>query len=177
MFLSYILFWCKHILLHPAVLLIYHYGWPNQTVRYISPFLFIRGLSCPRSVQTSLTQNGLKGANAKKTKWRISGRSNQNIFKFVCAVLMSPTHIGLDYVKNLAKNISCLDCLATSFLFLVVTLALQQNPRSSIGLEIRPKNALTAIGPSCPLQTILLSDLVGCDSLLQIVMAVWRSFF
>jgi hypothetical protein len=28
------------------------------------------------------------------------------------------------------------------------------------------------LGRSCPLQTILLSDLVGCDSPLQIVMAV-----
>ena len=32
------------------------------------------------------------------------------------------------------------------------------------------------LGHSCPLQTILLSDLVGCDSPLQIVMAVWRHF-
>ncbi len=31
--------------------------------------------------------------------------------------------------------------------------------------------------PSCPLQAILLSDLFGCDSPLQIVMAVWRAFF
>jgi hypothetical protein len=37
--------------------------------------------------------------------------------------------------------------------------------------------SLLHLGPSCPLQTILLSDLVGCDSLLQIVMAVWRAFF
>jgi hypothetical protein len=29
-------------------------------------------------------------------------------------------------------------------------------------------------GPSCPLQTILLSDLVGCDSPLQIEMAVFK---
>jgi hypothetical protein len=28
--------------------------------QYINPFLFIIGLSCPRSVQTSLTQNFLK---------------------------------------------------------------------------------------------------------------------
>jgi len=31
--------------------------------------------------------------------------------------------------------------------------------------------------PSCLQQTILLSDLVGCDSPLQIVMAVWHTFF
>jgi hypothetical protein len=46
--------------------------------------------------------------------------------------------------------------------------------RSSIGLEIRP---LQPLGPSCPLQTILLGDLVGCGNPLQIVMAVWRTFF
>ncbi len=31
------------------------------------------------------------------------------------------------------------------------------------------------LGPSCPLQTIPVSDLVGCGSPLQIVMAVWRA--
>jgi hypothetical protein len=35
---------------------------------------------------------------------------------------------------------------------------------------------LLPIGRSFPLQTILLSDLVGCDSPLQIVMAIWRAF-
>jgi hypothetical protein len=39
------------------------------------------------------------------------------------------------------------------------------------------KVPLMPLGPSCPLQTILLSDLVGCGSLLQIVMAVGISFF
>ncbi len=39
------------------------------------------------------------------------------------------------------------------------------------------KMPILAFGPSCPLQTILLSDLVGCDSPLQIVTAVWRPFF
>jgi hypothetical protein len=33
------------------------------------------------------------------------------------------------------------------------------------------------LGRSCPQQTILLNDLVGCDCPLQIVMAVWRTFF
>ncbi len=33
------------------------------------------------------------------------------------------------------------------------------------------------LGPSCPLQTILLSNLVGHDSPLQIIMAVWQTFF
>jgi hypothetical protein len=45
----------------------------------------------------------------------------------------------------------------------------------SIGLEIRPQSTIILpLGPSCPLQTILLSDLVGCDSPLQIVVAVWH---
>ncbi len=35
---------------------------------------------------------------------------------------------------------------------------------------------LLPLGPSCPLQTILLSDLVGCGSPLQIVMAVGALF-
>ncbi len=55
----------------------------------------------------------------------------------------------------------------------MVTLALKKNPRSSIGLVIRPESAFSVFGRSCPLQTILLSNLVGCDSPLQIVMAFW----
>ncbi len=35
---------------------------------------------------------------------------------------------------------------------------------------------LLPIGRSCALETILLSDLVGCDSPLHIVMAIWRAF-
>jgi hypothetical protein len=35
------------------------------------------------------------------------------------------------------------------------------------------KVPLLPLGCSCPLQTILLSDLVGCDSTLQTVMAGW----
>jgi hypothetical protein len=35
---------------------------------------------------------------------------------------------------------------------------------------------LLPLGPSCPLQTILLGYLVGYDSLLLIVMTVWRAF-
>ncbi len=33
------------------------------------------------------------------------------------------------------------------------------------------------LGHSCPLQTILLSDLIGRDSPLQTVMAIWHHFF
>ncbi len=39
------------------------------------------------------------------------------------------------------------------------------------------KVPLLPLGPSCHLQTILLSDLVGCDSPLQKVMAFWCTFF
>jgi hypothetical protein len=35
------------------------------------------------------------------------------------------------------------------------------------------KVPLLPLGPSCPLQTILLSDLVWCDSQLQKLMAIW----
>jgi hypothetical protein len=38
------------------------------------------------------------------------------------------------------------------------------------------KVPLLPLGPSCPLQTILLSDLVGRDNSLQMVMAVWNTF-
>jgi hypothetical protein len=49
-----------------------------------------------------------------------------------------------------------------------------KNPKSwKSGLKV----SLLPVGRSCPLQTILLSDLVGCDSPLQIVMAIWRTFF
>ncbi len=46
----------------------------------------------------------------------------------------------------------------------------------SLGLKV----PLLRLEPSCPLQTILailLSDLVGCDSPLQIVLAVCLHFF
>ncbi len=86
-----------------------------------NPVLFIRGLSCPHCVQTSLTQNCLQPT----TSW---------------------------YPYNLLP-------------VLVGTLALKK-PRS-----------LLLLGPSCPLQTILLSDLLtqmwqpNADS-----MAVWCAF-
>jgi hypothetical protein len=66
-----------------------------------------------------------------------------------------------------------LDFLTTSFLFPMVTLyffnkSLGQVLAWKSGLKVH----LLPLGPSCPLQTILLSDLVKCDSPLQIVMAV-----
>jgi hypothetical protein len=64
----------------------------------------------------------------------------------------------------------------TSFLCIVNDIGFFKNPRSSIGLEIKPKIAFT-LGPSCPLQTILLNDMVGCDSPQQIVMAVCCIFY
>ncbi len=39
------------------------------------------------------------------------------------------------------------------------------------------KVPLLPLGPSCPLQTILMNDLFGCDSPLQIAMAVWYNYF
>ncbi len=49
--------------------------------------------------------------------------------------------------------------------------------RSSMACVLGLIVPLLPLGPSCPLQTILLRDLVGCGSPLQIVMAVWCSFF
>jgi hypothetical protein len=37
------------------------------------------------------------------------------------------------------------------------------------------KLSFLPLGCSCPLQTILLNDLVGCDSPFQIVMAFWHT--
>ncbi len=51
---------------------------------------------------------------------------------------------------------------------------LKNKSRSTVVLlEIRPESAFTALGSSYQ----LLSDLVGCNSPLQIEMAVWRLFF
>jgi hypothetical protein len=53
--------------------------------------------------------------------------------------------------------------------------------KKSIGpvLALTPglKMTLLPLGPSSPLQAILLSDLVGCGSPLQIVIAVCCTFF
>jgi hypothetical protein len=50
-----------------------------------------------------------------------------------------------------------------------------------LGLVLAWKSGLKVpfllLGHYCPLQTILLSGLVGCDSPLQIVMAFWRTIF
>jgi hypothetical protein len=49
-----------------------------------------------------------------------------------------------------------------------------------LGLVLALKSGLNVpllpLGPSCPLQAILLRDLVGFDSLLRIIMAIWRTF-
>jgi hypothetical protein len=41
-------------------LLEYNKAFISEKYESVNPFLFIRGLSCPRSVQTSLTQNILR---------------------------------------------------------------------------------------------------------------------
>ncbi len=48
---------------------------------------------------------------------------------------------------------------------------------SSIGLEIRPQSACTIFRALLPSANYLLSDLVGCGSPLEIVLAVWHTFF
>ncbi len=95
-----------------------------------NPFLFIRGLSCPNSVKTSLTQN--------------------------CPKLTIP---GFPY------NILPVSCGDIGFL--------KKNPKFSVGLEIRPC-AFTAFCPSCRLKLFCWG---GCNSPLQKVLAVWRTFF
>jgi hypothetical protein len=103
----------------------------HHPVLLVNPFLFIRGLSCPSSIQASLSLN--------------------------CLQLTIP---GFLHNRLLAS---------------VATLVFLKNSRSNIGLEIRPQSAFLHLGHSCPLQTILLNDLVGCDSPLQMVMAFWRA--
>ncbi len=105
----------------------------NLNTYSLNTFLFIRGLSCTSSVQTSLTQN--------------------------CHKLTIP---GFPY---------------TVFLYLVMTLSLKKIICLVKAWKSGLKVPLLLLGPSCPLQTILLSDLVGCDSPLQIVMVIWRFFF
>jgi hypothetical protein len=54
--------------------------------------------------------------------------------------------------------------------------------KKTLGLVLALKSGLKVpllpLGPNCPLQTILPSDLIGCASqTLQMVMAIWRNFF
>jgi hypothetical protein len=90
-----------------------------MTLLKVNPFLFIRGLSCPRRVKTSLTHHCLE-------------------------LTMS----GYPY------NLLPVSCGDTSF-------------KKSLGQVLAWKSGLKVpllpIGPSCPLQTILLYDLVRCE--------------
>jgi hypothetical protein len=52
----------------------------------------------------------------------------------------------------------------------------KKNPRSSTGLEIRPQSAFTAFRALLPSANNS-EGWSGCDSPLQVVMAVWRTFF
>jgi hypothetical protein len=56
-----------------------------------------------------------------------------------------------------------------------MTLALKKLLGVVLAWKSGLKVPLLPLGRSCPLQTILLSDLVGCDIPLQIVMAFWRT--
>ncbi len=87
-----------------------------------SPFLFIRGVSCPRCVHCGRPQS----LNSLKL----------NIPRFLHNCL----------------PISCGDI---------------GSGNQALKVHFMP------LGRSCPLKTILLNDLVGCDSPLQIVMAFW----
>ncbi len=61
-------------------------------------------------------------------------------------------------------------------LLLVVTLALKNKQGQVLAWKSGLKVSLLPLGLSFTLQAILLSDLVGCESPLQIEMAVWRAF-
>jgi hypothetical protein len=60
---------------------------------------------------------------------------------------------------------------------LVMTLASKK--KKILGLVLAWKSGLKVsflpLGRFCPLQTVLLSDLVGCDSPLQMVIAFWST--
>jgi hypothetical protein len=76
------------------------------------------------------------------------------------ALLPDIINSKLDFLYNLLPvSCSCGD-------FFLKFQGLVMAWKSSLNLLLLPS------GPSYSLQTILLSDLVGCDSLLQIVMAV-----
>ncbi len=84
--------------------------WENNTcklvVRYVNPFLFIRGLSCPSCIQASLSLNCLKLT-----------------------------------IPGFPHNCLLASCGDIGFL---------KNPRSSLGLEIRPLSAFSAFRALLP---------------------------
>jgi hypothetical protein len=71
---------------------------------------------------------------------------------------------GSDIIHGFPYNLHPVSCGDIGFL----------KQRLIFGLKSGPK---APIGPSCPLPTILLSDLIGCGSPLQIVMTFWRTLF
>ncbi len=92
----------------------------TSMLQYLNPFLFIRGLSYPSRVQTSLNQNCLK--------LTITGYP-YNCLPVFCG------DIGIKKIPGLLLTWKS-------------------------GLKV----PLLPLEPSCPLQKILLSDLIGCDS-------------
>jgi hypothetical protein len=90
------------------------------------------------------------------------------------------------------RGLSCSGCIQASLSLNCLKLTIPGFPynclpvscgdigfKKSLGLVLAWKSALKVpllpLRRYCPLQTILLSDLVGCDSPLQIVMATWRT--
>jgi hypothetical protein len=87
---------------------------------------------------------------------------------------------GLCCPSCIQAFLNCLKLTIPEFLhncFLVSCgdIGFKKNPRPNIAQEIWLQSALLPWGHSCPLQTVLLSDLVGCDSPLQRIMAFWRT--
>ncbi len=93
------------------------------------------------------------------------------------------------------RGLSCPGCIQASLSLNCLKLTIPGFPHNSLlascgaigflkkilGLVLArksgPKVPFLPLGRSCPLQTILLRDLVGCDSPLQIVMDFWRHHY
>jgi len=73
-----------------------------------------------------------------------------------CAVFR-PHYVSLNCINLTRPRFPYYNCLP------VTCGNIDLNPMSSISLAIRLKVPFLPLGRSCPLQTILLSDLVGCD--------------
>jgi hypothetical protein len=72
----------------------------------------------------------------------------------------------LPFLISFALSSALSSALSLSFPFL-------SPPQTLAEIFLVTRAVTLTLGHSCPLQTILLSDLVGCDSPLQAVMAFW----
>ncbi len=109
-------------------------------------------------------------------------RGLQNFF--FSPVLKSPTHIVFIGVKKNGSKISHLGTFKLTIPGFPCNLlplscgdiGFKKSSRCSIGLEIRPKSAFIAIRLPLPSATILLSDLVRCNSPSAECISIWCTF-